>query len=577
MYQALYRKYRPMDFDSVVGQNAIVNTLKNSIIHHSFSHAYLFIGPRGTGKTTLSKIFARNINCLEPIDGLACKKCKNCEIAFSKNCVDIIEIDAASNNGVDEIRDLKNKISLVPSELKYKVYIIDEVHMLSIGAFNALLKTLEEPPEHAIFILATTDPQKVPATIISRCQCFNFKRISNEVIKSTLSDICNKEKIKIDEKVLDSISFLSEGGLRDALGLLDKLNSYSNSNVTMDDFVEINGIVSDADLDIFLSNILEYSIDNVLTNIADFDSSGKNLVQIFIQLLNFSRNLLVDFYLGKFKLKYDKQIILNFVNLLNDKLSDIKKSSNPRIFLELLLLNFINENNSFGKDNNFVDNSQHVSKKDNLTEDNPAIEFSNTSNSTVSFNEYDAKKDIVNNVDGYKNNSNNISKSNNYLDEKKPKIINIDEIMEARINNIFALADKNLLKSEIKAFEKLKDYTFDQNIGYLVCNLLDSKVRVVSPNAILISFDLDSIVEQNLLILDKLTDVYNSLLDNDRKIAIVSDAKWDDLKNKYISNIKNKISYNIVDEPEVVFEDIEKDGIINSNAVDLFGDIVEID
>ena len=201
MYQALYRKYRPKDFDSVVGQDSIIKTLKNSIINHNFSHAYMFFGPRGTGKTTISKIFARNINCLEPVDGLACGKCDHCKVSFSKECVDIIEIDAASNNGVDEIRELKNKISLVPSELKYKVYIIDEVHMLSMGAFNALLKTLEEPPEHIIFILATTDPQKVPETIISRCQCFSFKRIPSSIIKEKLVNICHDEKIKVTKRL----------------------------------------------------------------------------------------------------------------------------------------------------------------------------------------------------------------------------------------------------------------------------------------------------------------------------------------------------------------------------------------
>ena len=166
MYYALYRKYRPKDFDLVVGQDHIIKTLRNSIINKNLSHAYMFFGPRGTGKTTVSKIFARNVNCLSPIDGIACGKCDACKISFSKECIDIIEIDAASNNGVDEIRELKNNVNLVPSYLKYKVYIIDEVHMLSTGAFNALLKTLEEPPEHIIFILATTDPQKVPDTII---------------------------------------------------------------------------------------------------------------------------------------------------------------------------------------------------------------------------------------------------------------------------------------------------------------------------------------------------------------------------------------------------------------------------
>ena len=264
MYHALYRKYRPKDFDSVVGQDSIIKTLKNSIIHKNFSHAYMFFGPRGTGKTSVSKIFARNINCLNPKNGIACEECDACKVSFSKDCVDIIEIDAASNNGVDEIRDLKNKISLVPSELRYKVYIIDEVHMLSIGAFNALLKTLEEPPEHAIFILATTDPQKVPETIVSRCQCFSFKRISDNAIVDRLRYVCNCENIDIDDNVLEKISILSDGGLRDSLGMLDKLVSYSDRKITIEDFNDINGVVSDEDISKFLDYILTGNIVEIL-------------------------------------------------------------------------------------------------------------------------------------------------------------------------------------------------------------------------------------------------------------------------------------------------------------------------
>ena len=206
MYHALYRKYRPTAFDDVVGQNVVVNTLKNAIKYNHISHAYLFSGPRGTGKTTIAKIFARSVNCLESVDGFACGKCSSCLYSFSKECMDIIEIDAASNNGVDEIRELRSKVNILPSELKYKVYIIDEVHMLSIGAFNALLKTIEEPPEHVIFILATTDPQKIPATIISRCQWYSFKKISNDDIKKKLSEIVNSENILIEDKVLDKIA-----------------------------------------------------------------------------------------------------------------------------------------------------------------------------------------------------------------------------------------------------------------------------------------------------------------------------------------------------------------------------------
>ena len=268
MYQALYRKYRPKDFGSVVGQESLVKTLKNSVKNNSFCHAYMFFGPRGTGKTTLSKIFARTINCLSPIDGNACGKCDNCINSYAKECVDIIEIDAASNNGVDEIRELKNKISLVPAQLKYKVYIIDEVHMLSLGAFNALLKTLEEPPEHAIFILATTDPQKVPETIISRCQCFSFKRISENNIVDRLRYICNEENIIIDDDVLMEIALASEGGMRDALGLLDKLRSFIDDKITIDDFVELNGLVTQADLKKLINFIMNGDNANVLNLIS---------------------------------------------------------------------------------------------------------------------------------------------------------------------------------------------------------------------------------------------------------------------------------------------------------------------
>ena len=227
-HQTLYRKYRPKNFNEVVGQNTTVKILKNSIINNRISHAYLFYGPRGTGKTSIAKIFSRTINCENSNDGILCEKCDNCNISSNTDCVDIVEIDAASNNGVDEIRELKSKVSFVPSQLKYKVYIIDEVHMLSTGAFNALLKTLEEPPKHVVFILATTELQKVPLTIISRCHTLEFKKIDNSSMKTKLEEIAKKEIIDIDNNALDEIVKYSNGGLRDAIGLLEKAYSYSN-------------------------------------------------------------------------------------------------------------------------------------------------------------------------------------------------------------------------------------------------------------------------------------------------------------------------------------------------------------
>ena len=578
MYQALYRKYRPKDFDSVVGQNAIVKTLKNSIINHNFTHAYMFFGPRGTGKTTVSKIFARNINCLEPKDGIACGKCDHCKVSFSKDCIDIIEIDAASNNGVDEIRELKNKISLVPSELKYKVYIIDEVHMLSIGAFNALLKTLEEPPEHAIFILATTDPQKVPETIVSRCQCFSFKKISVDTIKEKLDYVCKEEKIKIDEEVLENIAILSDGGLRDALGLLDKLTSYTDKKITMEDFVSINGIISNKQLDEFVSSIMNGDIAKVLSSINDFDNDGKNLIQVITQVLNYSRNLMVDHYLNNTKLAYDINKLQSFINKLNESMFDIKKSDNTRIFIEMLILNYMSSNTITNKvEENVVVEKEIVKEKtlekqeiiepkkeevkqEVVEEEDEEFDFSK---------EYEDTEEEVEDVP--------IKTSNSLVISMPQKILNIDEIMNVRVNNTLAKADKKLLKEEQSNFEKLKDFTFDQEIGYIVCALLDSKLRAVSDSNMIISFEYDSNVLQNIQILDKITDVYNKITNSNKEIAIISDKEWDKVKNDYIKNLKDGVKYEVKEEPEPVYEEIENDGIISNSAVQLFGDIVVVE
>ena len=584
MYHALYRKYRPVDFNSVVGQDSIIKTLKNSIKNHNFSHAYMFFGPRGTGKTTVSKIFARNINCLNSKDGIACEECSACKVSFSKDCVDIIEIDAASNNGVDEIRDLKNKISLVPSELKYKVYIIDEVHMLSIGAFNALLKTLEEPPEHAIFILATTDPQKVPETIISRCQCFSFKRISDKAIVDRLKYVCSCENIDVEEDVLENIALLSDGGLRDALGSLDKLVSYTESKITMDDFNEVNGVISSKDMDIFLSDILSGNIPNVLTSIAKFNDSGKNLIQIMSQLINFSRDIVVNYYISNKEYAFSIDVVQNFVNILNEKMFDIKKSGNTKIYIEMLLLKFINDyvnlKTKIVEKNNFV---KEINKNVSVTNNNEVtVNEEKINNDNVVENNKDDNNDAVEEKNSMKDSNIEISYNKEEIteekfDNKNPKIINIDAIMKIRVNNTLALANKNLLRLEMNNFEVLRDYSFDQEIGYIICGILDGKLRAVSSDAIIISYEYDSNVKQNLYIIDKIEDVYNKITNSNKKIAIISDDYWEKVKQEYINNLRNGIKYEVEEEPKAVYEELKNDDIITSSAVSLFGDIVEID
>ena len=577
MYQALYRKYRPKNFDTVYGQDIIVKTLKNSIIHKTFSHAYLFYGPRGTGKTTFSKIFARNINCLNPNNGSACGNCKNCLVSFSPECVDIIEIDAASNNGVDEIRDLKSKINIVPSDLLYKVYIIDEVHMLTDSSFNALLKTLEEPPEHVIFILATTDPQKIPSTIVSRCQCFAFKPIPVSVMNDCLTNICNLEKIIIDKETINYISTFSDGGLRDALSMLDKLISFCDGNITLNDFIELNGIVSKEIIHNFLLSILSFDIATTLSYISKFDSEGRNLVQIISQLLNYSRNAIVDYYISNSKCDFDIDLLLKFASFLNEKMFDIKKSFNTRIYIEISLINFItiSSGNNYSFDSEVVDNSSFdCEKKSEISEASAQlVPVSNIEDITEE--EFDFSKEY----DSYSENNSsttlNVDESN--YNNNNNKILNINEIMNVRINNCFVNANKTVLNKEKLNFEKLKDFSFDSEIGYLVCSLLDSTVRVASDDYIIISYDLDSSVEQNCLILHKLEDVYANITNSFKKFAIISDSYWNKIKNDYINNLKNGFTYKLLEEPKEVLDVSDNHDIISNKAVDLFGEIVEIE
>ena len=560
MYHALYRKYRPSNFDDVVGQDVIVTTLKNSIINKTFTHAYMFFGPRGTGKTTISKIFARAVNCSNPTESGPCNKCDNCIHSMEKECVDIIEIDAASNNGVDEIRELKSKISLVPAELKYKVYIIDEVHMLSIGAFNALLKTLEEPPEHAIFILATTDPQKVPETIISRCQCFSFKRISESSIVNRLKSIVEKENISIDPKVLNEISSFCDGGMRDALGLLDKLSSYTDKKITEDSFAELNGIITKDELEKFSKYIFEADIPNVLSSINNYNDSGKNLVQVIVQLMNYLRNIVVDYYVNNTKCNYSVDVVLSLVNEINNNLFEIKRADNPRIYIEMFLVDFCSNKISNGE-------AKIISREIILPESNVKSE----SNKVVE--NKDTAEEKQTNV---RNSKTSVVSTNFAVKSLVP--LNIDDIMKTRVNNIMAQANKNTLKSIIDNMNIFNDYTFDTEIGFAACALLDANVRAASSDGFILSYEYDSIVKQNISNIKKITEIYNKICNTNYAIAIISDSEWEKQKKNYISVIKAGGSYKIIEEPkEELLDESENSDIISNDAINLFGDIVEID
>jgi len=356
MYQALYRKYRPQTLEEVGGQDTIVKIIKNSIENNKINHAYLFAGPRGTGKTSIAKIFAKMVNCENLQNGLPCGKCTNCA---QINNSDTIEIDAASNNGVNEIRELRNNVNLVPSYGKYKIYIIDEVHMLTTEAFNALLKTLEEPPAHIIFILATTDPHKIPETILSRCQRLDFKKISEKSIVNRLKKIVEEEKIEIEEDALKEIARLSDGGMRDSIGMLDQAVAYSDQKITTNDIHDINGTLTAENLKNLISVIITREIKEIFEILEKYNDNGKNFVKLTEEIITFMRNILLyknakeyfetistnnDIYEEISKEVTTKQI-LEYIEILNTTILEMKKTNNTKLLLEIAIIKMINSDN----------------------------------------------------------------------------------------------------------------------------------------------------------------------------------------------------------------------------------------
>lgn len=352
-YQALYRSYRPQDFKSVAGQRHVVTTLQNAIKLNKVAHAYLFSGPRGTGKTSMAKIMAKALNCVHGPTTEPCNECEICKGITKGTISDIVEIDAASNNGVDEIRDLRDKVKYLPSECRYKVYIIDEVHMLSQGAFNALLKTLEEPPSHVIFILATTEPHKIPATILSRCQRFDFQSLDKADIVERLQYVLNAENIKATPEAVDLIAESSEGGMRDALSLLDQSISYSTDDViSEDDVLAVSGNISSQIILHMLKEALESNSAEVLKSLGEIISDGKEIPRIINDVIIFLRDALLakigssnslksaykteeyQFFLAKIS----NEIIYKWLDILNDTLNNIKFTTQKRAYLELGLL-----------------------------------------------------------------------------------------------------------------------------------------------------------------------------------------------------------------------------------------------
>lgn len=550
-YLALYRKYRPSSFEDVVGQDKVVKVLRHAIASNKISHAYLFAGPRGTGKTTMAKLIARMVNCQNPVDGEPCGKCENCLRGVSLN-EDVIEIDAASNNGVDEIRELRDKVSLVPTKSKYKIYIIDEVHMLTTGAFNALLKTLEEPPAHAIFILATTELHKIPITVASRCQKFQFTKLGMDDMFSRLKFIASKENIAIDDDAIYEIARLSDGGMRDAINLLDQLTAYKDDSITVSDVHEINGTVSYIEMNKLMVDIKHHDTKNILDFLDILDKNGKDILRFSEELLIFIKDAILCRNTNVQKIMLDKKEKLDEINKLysdfelydfleelNETINNVRLSNFPLIILEVFFLK-ISDKFSNKNDSNYA--SEKISNESVKTKN--IIANDNQSN----FNVVKEEKKIVK-----KNNQNEV---------------------EIRINNAFATANKEILNSIRGNWNKINDYLLDQTYGVIAGILKDTSVLVAGDEYLILLGNYSSVVDRVNLEMEDVTNFLNNVLGSLYKCVALTQDEWLKEREAYIKNIKNGIKYSL--KKEVVQENINNEKNDLDDLISTFGsDMIE--
>ena len=555
-YQTLYRKYRPKTFELVYGQDVIVKTLKNVIKNDKLSHAYLFTGPRGTGKTSSAKLFAKAINCLNNKDGDACNECENCKSFNNNSNPDIIEIDAASNNGVDEIREIKNKVSLVPSMSKYKVYIIDEVHMLSIGAFNALLKTLEEPPEYIIFILATTEPQKIPATIISRCQRFDFKSISHDKMKQCLENIISKENISIDDGAIEEIINNSKGGMRDAIGLLDQASAFCNNNITANDIEELSGNISIKQIRTFLSNIMQKEYNVIFDLISNYSSNGKDFALICEKIINYIREGILykkkintDKILDEDKNIFDKLSdtdLYDLIDYLSDTLVKVKNSYQKELTFEVQMIQMIDK--IFNKESN-------VSRETSINE-------IKTENINV------PRETSINEM---KVENTNVPRETLKIENKTDSVI--EELKNVRINNILKNATKQNITFIKDLWSNINEYLINEKYKMVAGMLVNATPVAASKKGIIITLPLESSISRIEKEYDNSKELLNEIYNGNYKVVYISEQYWKKVRPKFVEKAKNG-ELQIIDESEVL-DKLKK--INDKNLVEEFNELIEME
>ena len=549
-YKVLYRKYRPQNFNDLYGQDSIKEILKDSIINNKLAHAYCFNGPRGTGKTSTAKLFAKAINCENAKDGIACGECNSCK-NFNEN-PDIIEIDAASNNGVEEIRELRDNVKILPSNSKYKIYIIDEVHMLSQSAWNAFLKTLEEPPKHVIFILATTEIQKVPITVLSRCQRFTFRKIPKNIICDRIQSIAKEENIDIEKSAAEYIADLADGGMRDALGYIDQL-SKKNKKITTELIQNCFGIIGDSTIEEIFLSAKEENLENLQNIFDDIANQGLEINLLISKILNYLYNEEIKILQNKSSLFNDPQTIKE----LAFEISNCYLKKDALTLIKIVILSKIKTQNRVEsiKNSDKIISREIISKEIN--------------------NENDFKIDTITEISNNKEQPKEITKHLNQIVMPSHSDEEINKLKKIRTNNVFITASKiNKESFSINWNELKKDIKYKNSDLY--SKIEDAEVEIVSDNIAVLSINTETAVYLFNSNLETIEEEYNTKFNKQYKIICLLKQECTKAKEEYIKNKNKKYVYMEENLSEIATKEIATDEKSNS-AFEIFGkDLIEI-
>lgn len=572
-YQALYRVWRPQTFEDLVGQDMITKTLKNALATKQTTHAYLFAGPRGTGKTSCAKLFAKALNCPNQVNGDPCNECETCKAITAGRLNDVIEIDAASNNGVEEIRDIRDKVKYAPTQADYKVYIIDEVHMLSTSAFNALLKTLEEPPANVVFILATTDPHKIPATIISRTQRFDFKRITSGAILERMEYILKQKQFEYDEKALNVIARAAEGGMRDALSILDQVLSFGDNKVTLDNALLVTGSVTRENLIKYLSQVQNHETVAGLQTIHAILDEGKDSKRLLEDLINCCRDLLlykqapemleqtgsvmIDDEFKSMAEKSNPETLYRYIDTLNEQQENMRYSMHQSVYLEVLTVKLAK-----------IDGKERKTSVQSLQ---TAPETLNELNDLQ--RQVKELKDQVKNLLGKTNRGFSDEKTSRPAKKTVQRYeIKIDVASIYRILGSATKIDKN------RFLDCMKDILSTLNISskamFKMC-----EIEAAGPEGIILSFNNEFICGRIIneeRVRDEFENSVGRIYGDAKKIVYVPKNRWLNIRQEYIRQMRSgTIPKDAAEIPSDQTKEHEDD--IVQEAEDIFGkDLIEI-